>query len=529
MSLTASPPRVGLEPPDTTRRSQRGTLLVGALFALGVLIVELRYLPMPYPSDQINYFESARDFPHPPHGIPVHQFLRLGLVLPMRLAIELFGYSQTAYYAVPVLTGLSMALAVYLLGTLMFSRAVGVIAGALTVGNNVIFFDLLQPLPDVLATSLFTWALVLTIAIRQGRPVVGATARRRVLALLGIGALLGWSYLTREYIVFAWPVVVVLLARRVGRRGLLLVAAPLVLTGVLEMAVGAYAYGGPLARLHAASAEGSGPTPEYIAATFQDMPRTWYLSRLIHGMSLTPERWWLYAMVVGTVIGGLILWRRLGVLLAWAAIVYVPLVLLGGLLDPSQPMLRLFKMRYWFPLFPAIILGGVAAAWLLVRAGLTRVPRLRDRAGFPGLAAGVTVLLLAIWPLALAHSAWGDTNGYRVVGKTHMDQFRSWLDEHKSQVQTIWSDRRTVRVIPIYAHGPIGGAVWHGRIATLSDGGAQPSAGDYVLLFSTRSARLCPHCKEAAEAALGNPIQLPGSWLQVFGTSDSQLLVYRVG
>jgi hypothetical protein len=525
MSLTKRPPRLAAEPAESAPRNRHLAVLVGALLAVGVLIAELRHLPLPYPSDQVNYFESARDFPHPGEHVPIHQSLRLGLILPIRLAMATLGYSEAAYFAVPVLTGVALALAVYVLGAMLFSKAVGVAAAAITVGNNVIFYDLLQPLPDALATALFTWAVAVTVAIRQGRPLVSATARRRAVALLGLGVLLGWSYLTREYIIFAWPIIALLLVGRTSWRGLLLVAAPLAVIGLAEMALAAAAYGDPLTRLRATSEHGSGPAPEQIAISFQDKPRTWYLTRFTHGLSLTPEGWWLQAALVGTVVGGLVARRSLGVLLAWAAAVYVPLVLLGGLIYPAHPMLRLFKLRYFFPLMPALILGGVAAVWLLTRAVAARLPRLRDRAG---LLAGAAVLLLAIWPLALARSGWDDTDGYRVVGSTQLDQFRDWLADNASQVPAIWADERTARLLPIYAHQPFGESVWDGRVTALT-AAEQPRPGEFVVLFSAASPELCWHCAHAAEAVLGEPIQAPATWREAFATADKQLLVYRVG
>ena len=65
-------------------------------------------------------------------------------------------------------------------------------------------------LPDLPATALFTAAIALTVALREGR-----IPFRRA-ALVVIGVLLGWSYLTREFIVFDWPLALVLW-RRIGR------------------------------------------------------------------------------------------------------------------------------------------------------------------------------------------------------------------------------------------------------------------------------------------------------------------------
>ncbi len=513
----------------------RGLLtgLVGGCLVVAAAAFELRYLPVPYPSDQINYFDAAHDFPHPGLGTSVHQFTRYGLTLPLRLAIEAFGYSETAYYVVPVVTGLALVVAVYLLGTMLVARPVGAAAAALTLANNVVMTDLLAPMPDVLGTTLFCWAMVVALAVRQERRIVSASSRRRAVALLLIGGLLGWSYLAREYIVFIWPLVPLVVYRRVGWRGLLLVALPVAGAFAAELALNMWTYGDSLARLRAVTGHGSGPVPAELAATFQDRSRLWYLTRFPAGLSHVPEGAWLLAAVAGTAVAGLLAWRRLGLLLSWLALVYVPLVLLGGVLDPAAPKLRLFMMRYWFPAFPAFALGGFAAAWLLVRWLLVRERVARRRAGRPwlepGVLAGAVVLVLGALSLGAAAPSWGISHSYRVVGSRPLGEFRTWLGSHRAQVHVLWSDRRTKRVLPVYTVGPTGDRVWSGRLETLHDTGPQPAPGEYIVLYGTRGELPCPHCGDAARAALGDPLRVPGRWTQVFATPDDALSVYRVG
>jgi hypothetical protein len=493
---------------------------------------QLWLLPAPYPSDQINYVDSARDFPVPSEGMAVHQFTRYGLLLPIRLCVEIFGYSTVSYYAVPMVAGILLVLGVFALGTLLFSRTVGLVAAVMTIACNVIVYDLMQPLPDLLATALFTWAVVLAVAIRQRRPVVTKTRRRRAIALLGIGALLGWSYLAREYIVFAWPLIPLLLFRRIGWRGVLLLVAPLALAGALELALNTWTYGDPLARLRAVTGHGGGEVKPDVAATYQDKSTFWYLTRLPHGLAAHPEKYWMWAALVATLVGGLVFWRRVGWLLVWAGLVYVPLVLLGGLLDPDAPKLRLQLMRYWFPLFPAFILGGVAVAWLVARGLARRVPSLRRRAG---VIAAVCTLAVGTTGVAMAAPGWEAQSGYRALHTYQLGEFRTWLAAHSDEVPVLWSDQRTVRILPLYFSGPAGGVHWSGPLRTLyppdsekpgSD--AQPKAGDYVVLYSVLSRWPCDHCHRYTLRLFGDPIQVPAGWRQVFASSDGSLLVFRV-
>jgi hypothetical protein len=507
-------------------------VVVAACLTIVTAVFCRRYLPLPYPSDQINYFDSAVDFPHPSPGAPVHQFTRFGLTLPLRVLIEVFGYSQAAYYALPLLTTVALVVGVYLVGALLYARSVGVAAAAVTVTNNIVFYDVMQPLPDLLATALVCWAMALAIALRQKRPLVSATTRRRVLTLVGIGLLLGWSYLTREFIVFGWPVVALLLVRAVRVRELLAVLVPLAAAGIAELALCAYTYGDPFARLAAVAGHGSGPVPEDVAATYQDMPRSWYLNRLLVALRGVPEGEWLLAAFAATVIGGLVAWRRLGLLLLWLALTYTPLVLLGGVLDPSAPKLRLFIMRYWFPTFPAFVLGGCAAAWLVTRWVASRAARrwLVAARVRPDLVAGAVVLLLAALTLQAAAPSWGYNRGYHVVSTKPLSEFREWLADHRDEVRVLWSDGRTVRLVPIYAHDRFGQPVWSGQVRSLAVSGPAPAPGDHVLLYSTQGTGLpCDHCASAVAAVLGDPIRVPSHWREVFATDDRAVLVYEVG
>jgi hypothetical protein len=507
------------------------TTLAAVALTAATVGFQLWLLPSPYPSDQINYVDSARDFPVPAEGIVVHQFTRYGLLLPIRLCIELFGYSTVAYFAVAMVAGVALSLAVFALGALLFSRTVGLVGAVMVIANNVIVYDLMQPLPDLLATALFTWAVVLAVALRQRRRAVSRTRTRRALTLLGIGALLGWSYLTREYIVFAWPLIPLLLFRRVGWRGALLVVAPLALTGALELALNQWTYGDPLARFHAITGHGGGEIRPDLAATFQEKSRWWYLTRLPAGLADHPEAYWMLGALAAFAVGGLVFWRRVGWLLVWAGLVYVPLVLLGGVLDPAAPKLRLHLMRYWFPLFPAIVLGGVAVGRLVARELARRVPPLRQRAG---IVAAVCVLALGGGGLAMAAPGWQHQSGYRTLHTYQLAEFRGWLAANRAEVPVLWTDGRTVRILPLYFSGPAGGVIWSGELRTMHPpesvkpgAGELPKPGEYVVLYSVQGRWPCDHCYRYTRKLFGDPLQVPSSWQQVFASSDGSLLVFR--
>ncbi len=507
--------------------SRTSFVVLPTLLALATLVALVVFLTPPYPSDQINYLDAARNFPSvPSNPAIVHQYARLGLVLPMAASMAVVGYSQAAYYLVPLLAAVALAVGVYAVGSLLFARAVGLGAAVLAVGNTAIFVDATAPLPDLLAATLFVWAVVLAMAVRQGHALVTVTPRRRTLALLAIGVLLGWSYLTREFIVFVWPVIPFILFRRVSLRDLFWIALPLGVIGLAEMALNQAIFGDPLARLRVASEHGSGSVPEELARTFQNKRRSWYLAQLGVAIGDAPEGAWLNAALGATVAGALIWPRRLGLLLLWIALLYVPLVLLGGVLNPDAPMLRLFKVRYWYPIFPAFLLGGVATVWLAARsvAGRLGVPEHRS-----ALLAGALAVALAAVPVAVAQGARAESSGYRANGAVQMEELRTWLSDRGDAVHTIWADSRTVRVARIFASDPLGGRIWDGQFRTLvpADGPGRPAPGDHVLLYSPRDA-LCGACRVWSQRIFGSPVSVPPAWTLAFSTADGIVQVYEV-
>jgi hypothetical protein len=497
---------------------------IGAALSLGWLVVMLAHLRLPYPSDQLNYMSAAERFPHPLTGsTEMHQVTRFGLIAPARLAIAVFGYSEAAYHVVPLLATLALLLGTYALGSLLYARPVGVAGALVVVASTPVFYDSTDLLPDVLAAALFTIALAMAVAIRQERISAGPWM------LLTAGFLLGWSYLVREFIVFCWPLVPVLVHRRVRWSGLLWLAAPIAALGLAETLLCWGMYGDPLARLRAITGHGSAPSPPEIAATYRDMPRSVYLLRLPTTLGDYPEGTGLVLLLVLTMLGVLVRPRRLAVPAAWLALLWVPLTLLGGIVDPSAPKLRLQLIRYWFPIFPAFALGGLAAIWLAARFVRGRFHgRASARRAAVALPA-VLVLGAAVLTAGVAARGWWAAPGTRAGGDTQFEAFRSWMSRHGDGVQTVWADRRTSKTLAIYRHDPFGGLAWQAHVGRALAGGPTPQPGDLVLFYDTDRGRLCGVCRKYAVQVWGEPPRPQPGWHQVFATRDGMVRVYSVG
>ncbi|MFD0690766.1 hypothetical protein [Actinomadura fibrosa] len=492
------------------------------LLAAAWLAVLVAHLRAPVPSDQLNYMTAAARFPRPVEATTeMHQVTRFGLIVPVRLAIAVFGYSQAAYAVVPVLATLTLLVGAYALGTLLFARSVGIAGSLAVVAATPVFADSTDLLPDVLATGLFTCALALAVAIGRREDAPGKAV------LLAVGALLGWSYLAREFVVFMWPVALVPLYRRAGLAGLLWTALPVAAIGAAELLLCWRLYGDPLARLLAITGHGGRPSPPEIASTYRDKPRMMYVLRLPKTLQDYPEGGLLVALIGLTLLGGLLRPRRMAVPVAACALLWIPLTLLGGVLDPSAPKLRLQLIRYWFPIFPAFVLGGLGFLWLAAAYGAGRLPeRLRGRVR---VLPAVLVLAVAVVISGVAARSWWAPPATRAGGGTQMESLRTWLHGHGGSGTRIWADSRTGKVLRVYRQGFWGGTAWSARIRVARPGGEGPRPGDLLVYYDTERGSQCSLCRKAALDMVRDPAWSGPAWHQVYGTPDRVVRVYRRG
>ena len=542
------------------------------------LCVTLPNLRPPPPQDQLNYLEAAASFPNVPAdpnalgGTPdvTHQVLRFGLTLPTRLAIEVFGYSQAAYYAVPLFTALLLLVSVYAVGCLLFGRAVGAAGAVLVMTTTPIFREQSYLMPDLFSAALFAAVVALCVAVRLRR------LPRNAWVLLAIGTLLAWSYLVREFAVFGWPLVPVLLWRRGARRStardLIVVAIPVTVLVAVEMALCWLMFKDPLLRLKVTSGHGQIVAAVQYAATYRDLPRLEYVFVFPKGLPHYGEGRWMLGLLALAIIGGAAqigarLWRLrdpatrifrgaagqgLALLFLWCALYWVPLTLLGGVLDPSAPKLRLILIRYWYPIYPAFVLGGLGAVWLLARHVIRRLPgHLANRPtgrrlarALPGLMAsrladwrlarllpGLIAIMVAAAPVVIATThSWG-IKATRVGGSTHFEAFRSWMAQYEKtpdgrSVTAVWTDTSTDGILQLFRSRPFGGQAWSTPVRSWRESGPHPQAGDLLFTFGLDRRSRCLFCRLAMTRMLD--VAHPRLGPVVFATPDNNLRVYRV-
>jgi hypothetical protein len=187
-------------------------------------------------------------------------------------------------------------------------------------------------------------------------------------------------------------------------------------------------------------------------------------------------------------------------------------------LNPAHPKLRLQLLRYWYPIFPAFVLGGIAALWVGVRA-------LRPAGRRSAVTAGAAAALVAVATATLAVAGRPGMPGWAGSDRVRSDalpEFRSWLA--RAQPPTLWSDTKLFRILPIYFVTRTGHRVWHGHLRPMTAAG-QPRPGDYVVAYSVGS-DACPRCGDTARAVLP---AVPPTWRPVLTSHDRLLHVWQVG
>jgi hypothetical protein len=414
--------------------------------------VSLRVRPHPRWGDALLVFGYAQKFPDVPLD---HHSLRIGTIIPTRALIEVLGPGEVAVYAWPFAMTLLLTGAVFTVATQLFGRAAGLLAAAFVVFNPVLVFTFRnsttwQLLPDVPSAALFTLGVALVIggarADRAGR------SRRAALLLATAGLCFGWAYLVREFVAAMFLVLPPLLwGLRLPLRRWLVVAVPMLACLALELVTSWWVHGNPLARLLVAS-EHHGAPPEPVSRRVAAL-------RFAEALETGPRDKVILAMVVVLVVTALVT-RRRGLLfcLGWALSLWVPLTVASGFFDPGQISLPAWKVRYWVPMLPPLLIGCAGAAavvgWWVHR-------RLGRVAGGGVAALVVLATLFYAWPALQQVRSYHDPWDY--------DEVRAYLARHDAQVGRVLSDWRGVQELAVYQYPPVGSRpAWHAHLTALS-------------------------------------------------------------
>jgi hypothetical protein len=434
-----------------------------AVIAATYSIVQYLVFPGPQRFDPSYYFQIGQQFPH----VPANWWtLRIGLLEPIHLAIAVFGVSEAAQYAVPVAAALLLGGSVFATMRLLFRDRIVAVAAALVVLLNPDFLlNSAYIFPDTVATATFAAGFLLLIVARRKRldpPRWTSTA-----AAAAAGVVLGWTYLIREFSPILLPAVIaaVLLFRLPLRRVLVLTGAA-VATFSIELIYGAARYGNPFERIHVLlGRKRSSPSHHADWAPFRAQVKNIFDGLLVLPRLLLSwdDGWFLIALIVIFVIA-LLRFRgvRLLVLAAWLFSYWAVMAILAITHNATgDPILDVGNVRYWYPLLPALVMGGMGGLALLIRG--TTTPSLR-RVRLSQAAVLVAAALVLV-PGTAQFSSCASKNVWRNDSAAGWDGVRLWLASPQAkQFTAIRSDRITERTLVEYTQTRFGRHVWHGVV-----------------------------------------------------------------
>ena len=410
------------------------------------IVIQWSVLPEIHWGDTLRVFRYAEAWPNVPID---HHALRIGLVWPTRLAQELFGYGQAAFYVVSFGFGVLLVVGMYVTGRVMFGRGVAVVATLVMLLSPYVvdterFLTSGLILPDLSSAAVFTLGVgLLLIALHEE----DQQGQQRMLVLAG--ATLAVAYLVREFTPAMYVVVpVAFVLWKVPLRRMVWVVGPMLAVLGIELVTNALIHGDPLIRLRVSSEHGRLlEDPQTVRETIGMFVRAFTDS----------HRGQLLLVCLGLNVVGAAVFRdrRLVLTLVWFTSMFLALLALGGLLDPRSPALRIVLTRYWFPVFPALVLGGIGTIALTVDA-LRRRGLGAAALAVAGVAAGWLVVSLAV--PAVAQMLTSDRDEPWI-------ELRAWLAEEGEGLGTLATDSRSDLMLDLYRHETIGGErVWDGRI-----------------------------------------------------------------
>jgi 4-amino-4-deoxy-L-arabinose transferase-like glycosyltransferase len=517
-------------PPPRARHARHDWLLVGGL-VLCYALLQSAFVHQPPLSDQMHYFVDAATLPH--ISEPPHQTLRIGLTIPVWLMIQLLDYSEAAYYAVPYLFTVGLITATYWLGRLLDSRATGAIAGLLVFANPFTLDDASQLLPDVPAAALLTGAIALLIWQWQHRGDTVRPRRRDQLVLIGVGALLGWAYLVREFVVLWFPVaVLVAIVLQLPRSWWRLVVAGTAAMFAVELLWGLVFFRNPFARIIAALNQPTSPPwrvterAELISSGAIPDTHLEMLTAMPRSLVASDVGWLLAVLFLVLVVAAVLLPSpRLRLLAIW---VVLPVVLMLVVIQVAwlfeNRILRPEKLRYWLPVIPPLVVGGVAALRAVGQ-------RLLDEVG--GAIAIAVAASLALVGVLMTGAELDRAKDFTRTGQDEYLEFREWAATSGETCPVIWVDadhwRDSERWVPMYLRSFWGRPIWDGEVRHLNRGRdwvdiSELDTGALVRARSSLERRTLE--RQVLPVYLLDP---PSSWRVLLRTERDRVRVLGVG
>lgn len=496
---------------------RRLDLLAGGIVLVGYAIVQLVLLRGPRPFDPAVYWAAGVDFPHVDAGLLT---LRIGLVAPVKAAVLAFGPSEAALYTVPFATGLLLAAAVFGTMLLLFEDRVLAAGAALVVALNA--YSLLNSsfiFPDPAATAAFTAAVFfLVLGARSGEQGGG---RIGTASLVCAGVLFGWAYLIREFSPVLLPTVIAaFVLLRYRARQIPVLAGAALATFCLEPLYGLLRYGDAFVHARWLLGRGDVPVTKIRLARIEQVQEQ--LNDPLDTVQVFPRllvSWhvgWVFLFFIALFVAALVRTRdrRLWFFAVWCFGFWAVMAILGlGSLSSGRWIVNITNVRYWSPIFPALVMGAFASLFLLVPKSLPSVRGLTMTH-----AAAAFFVALALIPGVVQYRHCAAKNVWPNDPLERWHDLRSWLGTPEAQrYDVIWTDRNTGRYISAFASTTFGTRLWGGAVEWFGRAGtAAPAARTETSLLLINK----DHFRYAK--TLG---ELRTKWSPVFVTADGLMVV----
>jgi len=449
---------------------------VALLLVAGYQVVQIVLLEAPVRRDPETYLRLATEvFEDTAKG---HHGGRIGLLIPTWVSWKVFGFSEATYYFVPLLSGAVLVASTFTLGRVLFGRGVGVAAGVLVFFNPFILTDSSHLFPDLPATAWFTAGMAILVFVADRAKRGEEWDRRAHLWLAAAGLAFAMAYLSKESIALFSPLAPFAWWRlRVPWRPFLFTAGSALVVFIGEMVFQAVLMGDPFRRIDIILGRGEGgagtASRAISAAEFQDTPAKSFSAfpRLLWGEARSS----VVYLGFGVIAVVAAVWSRktrFVIVASWIVWMWLLFGLLGLVVQESGGrIIRLEKLRYWIPMFPPLVIGGVAALTEATRGVLERWQT--PWSARAAMAVPMVVLVMAAGVGLRAVVNGGD---YYITtpAESAYRELRTWLADNGDGYETIWADGNTTRHLRMYVVGTFGSAVWDGNIEQIRTDSAKP-------------------------------------------------------
>ena len=441
----------------------------GGIVLIVYVVVQLVLLQGPHPHDPAKYFTTAVHFPDVPANLWT---LRIGLIGPVRGAVMLLGPSEAALYAVPIAAGVLLALAAYATMLVLFTdRVVAAAAALVTVLNANYQLNSSFIFPDTVATATLTTGFLFLIL---GGERLDRNSRTWIApaAALCAGVLFGWSYLIREFSPVLLPAVVIALVLLHYRwRRLALLATGAVATASLELLYGLLKYNNPFVHIDELVSHGGDPfsSASGRAERIQGQLESPFDSLLVlPRLVLAWQGGWIMLLLVVILVTSAAWLRdwRLWLLASWCFAFWAVMIIFGAVTLPSgRWILNVTNVRYWYPLFPPLVMGAFGGLYLLIRRLL---PTARGVA--VGQLVAVSLSAVALVPGFIEFDRCADRDVWTSDPSSPWRELRSWFATSDARpYDVVYANTPTYRVLPAFVRSTFGRRTWEGKLREFPD------------------------------------------------------------